>query len=45
VYTLVRLVLVIALPVLLLGFYWMTASSPSVLKLYFSLVVAAAMGL
>jgi tight adherence protein C len=45
VYTLVRLVLVIGLPVLLLIFYWMTSSSPSILKLYFSLVIAAAMGL
>jgi tight adherence protein C len=45
VYTLVRLVMVIGLPVVLLLFYWMTASSPSVLKLYVSLVIAAAMGL
>lgn len=45
VYTLVRLVLVIGLPVLVLLLLWLTGSSPSMLKLYFSLVIAAAMGL
>ena len=45
VYTLVRLVLVIGLPCLALVFFWMTGSSPSMLKLYFSLVIAAALGL
>jgi tight adherence protein C len=45
VYTLVRLVLVIGLPVLMLALYWFTGSSPSLLKLYFSLVIAAALGL
>ena len=45
VYTLVRLVLVIGLPVLVLMLYWTSGSTPSLFKLYFSLVVAAALGL
>ena len=45
VYTLVRLVLVIGLPLLALLFFWTTGSSPSLIKLYFTLVIAAALGL
>jgi tight adherence protein C len=45
VYTLVRLVLVISLPLLVLLFFWSTGASPSMLKLYLTLVIAAAMGL
>jgi tight adherence protein C len=45
VYTLVRLVLVIALPVLILTYFWVAGSSPSMLKLYFWLVIGAALGL
>lgn len=45
VYTLVRLVMVIGLPLLVLLFFWKNGSSPSILKLYFSLVFAAVMGL
>jgi tight adherence protein C len=45
VYTLVRLVLVIALPALVFALYWLTGSMPGVIKLYISLVVAALMGL
>jgi tight adherence protein C len=45
VYTLLRLVLVFGLPLLVLLFFWMGGSSPSMMKLYFSLVIAAAMGL
>lgn len=45
VYTLIRLVLVVALPLLVLTFFWLTTSSPTLVKLYFSLIVAAAMGL
>jgi tight adherence protein C len=45
VYTLIRLVLVIGLPLLVLFSFWITASSPSIMKLYFSLVIAAALGL
>jgi tight adherence protein C len=45
VYTLVRLVLVIGLPILVLLFYWLRGSSPSMMKLYVSLVIAAALGL
>jgi tight adherence protein C len=44
-YTLIRLVLVIALPILVLVFFWLTGSSPSMIKLYFSLIIAAALGL
>lgn len=45
IYTLVRLALVIALPLLVLLFFFLTGSSPSMFKLYMSLVIAAAMGL
>jgi len=45
IYTLLRLVLVFGLPLLVLLFFWMGSSSPSMIKLYFSLVIAAAMGL
>lgn len=44
-YTLIRLTLVLGLPLLVLLFYWFTGSSPSMVKLYFSLVIAAALGL
>ena len=45
VYTLVRLVAVIGLPVLALLLFWVTGKSPSLVKLYFTLVIAAALGL
>lgn len=45
VYTLVRLLLVVALPSLVLLFMWLTSSSPSVAKLYLCLILAAGMGL
>lgn len=45
VYTLLRLALVVALPVLVLLFYWARGTSPGLIKLYFSLVTAAALGL
>ena len=45
VYTLLRLVLVFGLPLLVLLLFWMGSSTPSMLKLYLSLVIAAAMGL
>jgi tight adherence protein C len=45
VYTLIRLVMVIGLPFFVLVFFWLTGSSPSMFKLYFSLVIAAALGL
>jgi tight adherence protein C len=44
-YTLVRVVLVIGLPLFVLFSFWLTDSSPSMVKLYFSLVIAAALGL
>ena len=45
VYTLVRLVAVIALPALVLLYYWAIGASPSLTKLYFSVVIAAGLGL
>jgi tight adherence protein C len=36
---------VAGLPLLVLAFFWLSGSSPSVTKLYFSLIIAAAMGL
>jgi tight adherence protein C len=45
VYTLVRLLMVAGLPGLVLGFFWLTGFSPSVIKLYLSLIAAAGLGL
>jgi tight adherence protein C len=45
VFTLVRLVMVIGLPILVLLLFWSMGSSPSMIKLYFTLVIAAALGL
>jgi tight adherence protein C len=45
VYTLIRLVLVIGLPLLMLVMFWWTGSSPGVVRLYLTLVFAAALGL
>ena len=45
VYTLVRLVMVVGLPLVVLLFFWMTGATPGIFKLYFSLIVAAALGL
>jgi tight adherence protein C len=45
VYTLVRLVMVFGLPLLVILLFWLRGSSPSMFKLYLSLVFAAAMGL
>ena len=45
VYTLVRLALIVALPIMVLLFYWSTGSSPSLTRLYISLLIAAALGL
>ena len=45
VYTLIRLLLVVLLPTLLALYYWMTASTPGVFGLYFSVVITAALGL
>ena len=45
VYTLVRLVSVFALPALVLGFFWLTGTSPGILKLYMVLTVGALLGL
>ena len=45
VYTLVRLVMVVGLPALVLLFFWLTNSSPSLFKLYSWLIVAAVLGL
>jgi tight adherence protein C len=45
VYTLVRLVLVIALPLFVLALFWFSGSTPGIFKLYISLVIAACLGL
>jgi tight adherence protein C len=45
VYTMLRLILVIGLPVLVIVMFGLSASSPSMLKLYVSLVIAAVLGL
>jgi tight adherence protein C len=45
VYTLVRLVLVAGMPIFVLLLYWLSGSSPGMVKLYVSLIVAAALGL
>ena len=45
VFTLVRLILVIALPVLVLAYFWVSGSSPGLFKLYMCLMIAAALGL
>jgi tight adherence protein C len=45
VYTMLRLALVIGLPVFVLILFGLSESSPSMLKLYLSLVIAAALGL
>lgn len=44
VYTLIRLVLVIALPALVLVHFWLTGSTPGLITLYFSVVIAAVIG-
>jgi tight adherence protein C len=45
IYTLIRLALVIALPLLLLAAMWFGGAQPSGFRLYFILLVAAALGL
>ena len=45
VYTLARLMLVVALPIFVLGFFWFSGSTPGLVKLYFGLIIAAAAGL
>jgi tight adherence protein C len=45
VYTLVRLGMVIGLPVLMLALYWATGSAPSLMRLYFTVMIAALLGL
>lgn len=45
VYTLVRLVLVIGLPLLFLGIFWISGAIPSMFKLYATVIVSALAGL
>lgn len=45
VYTLVRLVLVIGLPLLMLGLIWLSGSSPGIFKIYAAVVISALAGL
>jgi tight adherence protein C len=44
-YTLLRLVLVIGLPIFLLLLVWLSGSTPSLMKLWFMLLISAAVGL
>jgi tight adherence protein C len=45
VYTLVRLVLVIGLPLLMFGLIWTSGSSPGIIKIYAAVVISALAGL
>lgn len=45
VYTLVRLLLVIGLPLLVFGLLWLTGSMPGILQIYAAVVIAALAGL
>ena len=45
VFTLIRLGLVVLLPVLVLTYFWVNGSSPSITRLYFSVIIGAALGL
>lgn len=45
VYTLVRMVLVFVLPILALGFYWAIGTTPSLTRLYFTVIITASFGL
>ncbi len=45
VFTLIRLSLVALLPLLILTFFWATGSSPSIMKLYVSVILGAVAGL
>ncbi|HET9810999.1 MAG TPA: type II secretion system F family protein [Sphingomicrobium sp.] len=45
VYTLLRLALVVGLPMIVLILMWMSGSTPSLMKLYFTLLISAAVGL
>jgi tight adherence protein C len=44
-YTLIRLVMVFGLPVIAVLAYWIGGSSPSLMKLWLTLIIAAALGL
>jgi tight adherence protein C len=44
-YTLIRLMMVIGLPIFVVLVYWVGGSSPSLMKLWLSLMIAAALGL
>jgi tight adherence protein C len=45
VYTLVRLVMIVALPILVLLYFWAMGATPGWARLYITLVIAAALGL
>ena len=45
IYTLVRLLSVFALPLLMLGLFWLTGATPSLFKLYVFLTIGALLGL
>lgn len=45
VYTFVRMVMVFALPLLVLSFYWAMGATPSLTRLYFTVIITASLGL
>ena len=45
VFTLVRLLMVVGLPLLVLVLFWISGATPSLVKLYFSLIIPAVLGL
>lgn len=44
-FTLIRLAMVIGAPVLVLLLYWVSGSTPGIIRLYFSLMIAALLGM
>ncbi len=45
VYTLVRLVMVLGFPALILGLFWLMGATPSLMRMYIAVMVAALLGL
>lgn len=45
VFTLVRTIMVFALPMLVLGLFWLMNATPSLTKLYFAVIISASLGL
>ena len=45
VYTLVRTIMVFALPIMILGLFWTMKATPSLTKLYFAVIISSSLGL